>query len=58
MLSIILNSSSGFSDKVAISSVSEFFHSNAWLGAVSAFASVIGGQAAGLIADRSVHPCQ
>ncbi|KAL5459773.1 hypothetical protein EMCRGX_G033146 [Ephydatia muelleri] len=52
VLPIILNPSSGFTDDVSISSWSQFFHSNAWLGAISALVGVIGGQLAGIIADR------
>ena len=55
VLPIILNPTSGFNDDVSVSSVRQFFHSNAWLGAVSALVGVIGGQLAGLIADRYVH---
>ena len=52
ILSIILNSSSGFHDVVPVTSMNEFFHSNAWLGAASALAGVAGGQIAALFADR------
>ena len=54
VLPIILNPTSGFTDDVSVSSVNQFFHSNAWLGAVSALVGVIGGQLAGIIADRYV----
>ena len=54
VLPIILNPTSGFTDDVGISSWNQFFHSNAWLGAVSALVGVIGGQLAGIIADRYV----
>lgn len=52
ILSIILNPTSGFHDIVPVSSPNEFFHSNSWLGAVSAISGAIGGQVAGLLADR------
>lgn len=52
VLSIILNPTSGFTDSVTVSSISDFFHSNAWLGAFSALMGVAGGQLAGLLADR------
>ena len=55
ILSIVLSPQHGFSDRVRISSLSEFFHSNAWLGAISSLLGVIGGQALGLVADRSVQ---
>jgi hypothetical protein len=53
VLSIILNpTTTGFTDKVEVRSVNEFFHSNAWLGACTAMSGVFGGQLLGLIADR------
>ena len=53
VLSIILNpTTAGFTDKVEVTSVIEFFHSNAWLGACTAMCGVFGGQIMGLIADR------
>ena len=53
VLSIILNpTTTKFHDKVDVRSVSEFFHSNAWLGACTAMSGAIGGQLVGLIADR------
>ena len=54
ILSIILNSSSGYHDIVPVTSINEFFHSNAWLGAFSAMAGAVGGQIAALLADRYV----
>jgi hypothetical protein len=53
VLTIILNQeTTKFTDKVDVTSVSEFFHSNAWLGACTAMSGAIGGQLFGLIADR------
>ena len=37
---------------MAVTSVSEFFHSNAWLGACTSISGVIGGQLVGLLAYR------
>ena len=57
VLTIILNQETTkftrkFADKVDVTSVSEFFHSNAWLGACTAMSGAVGGQLFGLIADR------
>ena len=53
VLSIILNHKTvKFTDKVEVTSVNEFFHSNAWLGACTSMSGAIGGQVVGLIADR------
>ena len=41
-----------FADKVDVTSVSEFFHSNAWLGVCTTMSGAVGGQLLGLIADR------
>ncbi len=49
VLSIILNPSGGFTDKVNVSSVKGFFGSNAWLGALSALAGYFGGQFVGVL---------
>ena len=53
VLTIILNQdTTKFTDKIDVTSVDEFFHSNAWLGACTAMSGAIGGQLFGLIADR------
>ena len=57
VLTIILNQETTkftrkFADKVDVISVSEFFHSNAWLGACTAMSGAIRGQLFGLIANR------
>ena len=55
VLSIILNpTTANFTDQVDVTSIDEFFHSNAWLGAATCLSSVVGGQLVGLIADRCV----
>ena len=54
VLSIILNPSGGFTNKVKVSSVAGFFYSNAWLGASSSIASYCGGQFIGLIGFKYV----
>ena len=53
VFSIILNpTTTKFTDQVDVTSVSGFFHSNAWLGAATSLSGAIGGQLMGLIADR------
>ena len=52
VLNIIINRSIGFHDHIAVTSVNEFFHSNAWLGACVSISGAIGGQLMGLIADK------
>ena len=52
VLNIIVNRSLGFHDRIAVTSLSEFFHSNAWMGALTSVSGAIGGQVMGLIADK------
>ena len=52
VLNIIINRSIGFHDHIAVTSVNEFFHSNAWLGACVSISGAVGGQLMGLIADK------
>ena len=55
VLSIVLNpTTTGFTDRVEVRSLNEFFHSNAWLGACTAMFGAIGGQIVALIADRYI----
>ncbi|XP_019853138.1 PREDICTED: disrupted in renal carcinoma protein 2 homolog isoform X2 [Amphimedon queenslandica] len=52
VLSVILNPSSGFNDKVKVDSIWSFLRSTSWMGAVSAILGSISGQITGLLADR------
>ena len=52
MLSVILNSSSGFNNKVKVESFLGFLQSTSWLGTISAILGSISGQVTGLLADR------
>jgi FLVCR family MFS transporter len=52
VLSIILNPSLGFNDRVIVHSVDEFFYSTSWMGLVLYLVSTFTGQITGLFADR------
>ena len=54
VLSVILNPSSGFNDKVNVDSFWSFLRSTSWIGAVAAILGTISGQITGLLADRLV----
>jgi MFS family permease len=50
-LTIILNPSLGFNDKVIVQSVEEFFYSSSWMGTVSNVIFLITGPLVGLLAN-------
>lgn len=52
VLSVILNHSIGFNDKVIVTSVYEFFRSTSWMGAIASLVATVFGVVVGYFADR------